>query len=769
MMTARSQKNLATARTYFKAHLQGQPEEFGVSPGQWFGLGAHRLGLHGLVEAQSFERLCENLHPITGQQLTPLTLPDRRIYYDFPLSAPKGVSLLALTFGDHRLLTLHDHAVGRAVARLEEFAQTRVRTDGRNYDRPTGEVVAALLREALSRANDPQVHTHVLVFNATWDAGEQRWKALQAGAIYDAIRYLTEVYRSELAAGLKDLGYRLRPNRHGFEIDGIAPELLRRFSQRTQQIDAEQARREAGLGRPLSRRGRATIAAATRPGKSSSSPLTETIAAQRARLTAAEQAGLEGLVRRARGVRVESVAITPGQALDHARDHLFERASVVPRHELLREALIHGRGDVRDQDLARSLQQRPEFIHRDGQVTTCEILRLERELIAWVNAQNGRHRAFAPVARGECSLNDAQRRALNHLLASSDGVTHLGGGAGTGKTHVLRSFVHTLAERGHEVMPCAPTTGAVDVLRQGGFGTATTVQALLTSESLQRAAAGRVLLVDEANLLSVRQFQALFQIARLRGCRIVLSGDTRQHHSVEAGDALRVLVSHSQLQSVTLEEIIRQKPAAYRAAVTEVAAGRIAAGYRQLQQIGAIVQTTGNQHEQLAQEYADSLRDRKSALIVAPTWREISGVTRVVSKPAQARPAAGDRGHDGAHPRIARLDRGPTTGCPQLPARADPHLSSPDQTVRPGRLGPGGGGGGGPDSGGSKRWAPGGHHPQTSQVLRCRTGGCPARRPRGAAAHPGQFPATKTHQRPDCHRQPHRSPRPHPPGRRTAD
>jgi len=41
--------------------------------GQWGGLAERRLGLHGDVTAEAFERLCDNLHPQTGEKLTPRT------------------------------------------------------------------------------------------------------------------------------------------------------------------------------------------------------------------------------------------------------------------------------------------------------------------------------------------------------------------------------------------------------------------------------------------------------------------------------------------------------------------------------------------------------------------------------------------------------------------------------------------------------------------------------------------------------------------------
>ena len=67
---------------------------------------------------------------------------------------------------------------------------------------------------------------------------ERCWKALQARGMYDAIRYGTAVYRNELARRVQQIGYRIAPAKHGFEIEGVSDEVLKRFSKRAQQRDA---------------------------------------------------------------------------------------------------------------------------------------------------------------------------------------------------------------------------------------------------------------------------------------------------------------------------------------------------------------------------------------------------------------------------------------------------------------------------------------------------------------------------------------------------
>jgi conjugative relaxase-like TrwC/TraI family protein len=86
---------------------------------------------------------------------------------------------------------------------------------------------------------DPQLHTHAVAANLTYDGVEDRWKALQASGLSGRRTYLTEVYRNALAQEVRALGYKIDQRRDprgrdlGFEIRGVADVLLDRYSQRS--------------------------------------------------------------------------------------------------------------------------------------------------------------------------------------------------------------------------------------------------------------------------------------------------------------------------------------------------------------------------------------------------------------------------------------------------------------------------------------------------------------------------------------------------------
>src|SRR5580692_7565594 len=231
--------------------------------GLWGGEGARRLGLDGVVDKNSFDRLCDNLDPRSGRQLTVRTLSNRTVGYDFTFSVPKSVSLLYAMSGDQGILDAFRGAVDETMRDMEAEMKTRVRLELQNTDRTSGNMVWAEFIHTTSRPvdgrPDPQLHAHCFVFNTTFDQEENRWKAGQFRELKRDAPYFQSAFRVRLAGKLQDIGFGVERKRDDFEIGGIPKDILGRFSRRTALIEKVAA--ELGITDPSRKDG---LGAATR-------------------------------------------------------------------------------------------------------------------------------------------------------------------------------------------------------------------------------------------------------------------------------------------------------------------------------------------------------------------------------------------------------------------------------------------------------------------------------------------------------------------------
>jgi conjugative relaxase-like TrwC/TraI family protein len=557
---------------------------------------------------------------------------NRRIFHDFTISPPKSVSIVALC-EDQRVVELHDRAVRHAMAELEKFAETRVRKSGQQSSRPTGNIVAACFRHETSRELDPHLHTHCVVFNATFDAKEGRWKALQTEGMYRAQKFADNVYYHELCRGLRSLGYEIENNARDFEIKHVPRSVIACFSKRHEQIDAEAKRRVAegydgDMGELRSR-----IAHEHRRRKMKNSTADELRSYWKKQMAAEDRRALEAVrkpvERQAQSVDVRAI-------VGWADEHLFARRSVVNVHELKATALARGRGEGFDlADLDRAIEAR-DYFHPQGdphKVAAREMAGCEDEIIRSV--QKGMNTFFDLCSdyKPDPGLSAEQARAAQRILTSHNFATLFRGGAGTGKTHTLKEVERAIVSTNRPVLVLAPQRQQVQDLESAGLRAQTLAHALTTKQFPPYA----VVILDEAGQVGVRDMRDLIRALQPVRGRLVLSGDTRQHGAVAAGDALRWIEQHIPRKYVAeLRTIRRQSPELarsaeekkfirdYRTAVKEAAAGDIGRSFDRLEKLGCVRELPDEpRRTAVAGEYLTALQRGDRPLVVAQTWSEV--------------------------------------------------------------------------------------------------------------------------------------------------
>jgi conjugative relaxase-like TrwC/TraI family protein len=582
---------------------------------------------------------------------------NRRVFFDFTISPPKSVSIAALVGNDKRIIEAHDQAVRLAMNEFESFAATRVRKDNQYSHRRTGNLVGAVFRHDASRALDPHLHSHCILFNATFDATERRWKALETCEMFPAQKFIENIYYHELVKSLQQFGYRVQNNPRGdFEIEGISRELIDRFSKRHREIDEktkELLEREPDKSNQNIKVIRANIAHKERARKIKDVGLTKLQSIWNKQLSWKEWWQISRLDKQRSPETSQN--ITASQAVSWAENHLFKRRSVVHEHELWRHALEHSRGQNVSLPEIQAATRKRGYIRDEqfqGKITTREVMERELKIVRLAQHRLHQYERLSPNYRPtNNSLDGEQREAVEHILSSCDFVTLFRGGAGTGKSFTLREVKAGLKAAGHTVQVLAPQRQQVADLERD-FADVQTVSAFLTQRSMPH---GAVVLVDEAGQIGGEQMLQLLDFIQINRGRVILSGDTRQHGAVEASDALRAIERYSGLGYAELTNIRRQNPDAaktqaerqwleqYKLAVNEAQQGKLGASFDRLNKQGAIISCTlADQQEKLAEQFLELVKAKNETVVVSQSWSEIHKVNEQVRLGLKAQQLIGE-------------------------------------------------------------------------------------------------------------------------------
>jgi conjugative relaxase-like TrwC/TraI family protein len=269
----------------------------GAPPGVFLGRGlgdlADGVGIDAgsEVSPEHLERmLVELADPVTGEPLGAAPTAGRNAVpvagFDLTFSPPKSVSV-AWALADEGTKAVIDACHRRAVSRTLSWAEDHVFHSRSGHagvveEDVTG-VVAASFTHWSSRADDPQLHDHVVIWNRARSVGDGRWRTLDSRAIFKATTTLSELHQGVLTDLLTEAlgyGWEARSRRHSprprYEIVGVPEALMAEFSTRAAAIAeahrAQLASFRAAHGRAPSAveamRLRQTATVATRGAKS---------------------------------------------------------------------------------------------------------------------------------------------------------------------------------------------------------------------------------------------------------------------------------------------------------------------------------------------------------------------------------------------------------------------------------------------------------------------------------------------------------------------
>lgn len=611
MLTLAKVATGAAAASYYEdAHDYYSKER---DPPQWMGEGAKQLGLQGEVDATTFRNLLDGKMP-DGSQIHNAA-EGRRGGTDFTFSAPKSVSMQALVAGDERLIAAHDAAVSRTMQYAEGLAAYRVTDGGVTQREASGNILAATFRHDLSRAQDPNLHTHAVVINAT-QRPDGQWRALEQSEFYRQQKLMGAMYRSELALEVQKLGYEVRLTHADgrFELAHIKDAHIAAFSTRSQSIQSA-----------LEKQGKARESASAREkevANLSTRAKKVEVDRQALRETWQDKSRELGVDYRPGVSMVQPAAENAARAaVCYAVEHATERQAVVKEVSLLHAALEHGTGRTDlaaiKEELARQVKS-GELIAVADRYTTQAAQQREREMLDVAARGRG---AVSPImserqaeqALASTSLNAGQRTAAALVVTTGERIVAIQGSAGTGKTTMLQQAKDMAESQGYRVQGLAPSAAASRELGKAGIQSQTL--AAFQAQANHGLNGKTVLIVDEAGMVAAKDMHHVLHAADAAHARLVLVGDVQQLKAVEAGRPFAQL-QEAGIARVEMGEIQRQTDARLKHAVELAAQGNAERSLAVLNRSIHEMDNSRERYAQIAKDYAALTPDERSQTLV---------------------------------------------------------------------------------------------------------------------------------------------------------
>lgn len=558
--------NSASSTSYY---LDGESRTY------WGGGAKQALGLSdGEIKKEDFDRLM-NGHVSDGQRIgNPCNTngwkhnPGR----DLTFSAPKSVSILLQSPLRLKLLEIQKRAISKAMGYGEEhFAKARIK----------GEIVGnqkmiwAAINEDTSRANDPDSHTHIVAFNIV--QGENgKFTAMDNQMFYDNQVLLGQIYRSELAKGVKELGFGIEAvGQNGqWEIKDIPQDIRENFSKRRQQIIAELDPENDTA------KMREKVCLITRPKKQNlirTELLKSWSDELKAHGTSFEELAIP---------KMESKQIAPYNSEHYVKTSMniiSETNENVNQHDLRRAILSrsHGHLDIDRVNAEIDRQISKGFLTQsiDGEHLTRSIdLRRKKQVTSELQKGHLKSKPILTEQQLESILSSAplkndQKAAIKLMTRSNSRYVKIQGDAGVGKTFALETAVPAIKKNGYKVVGLSTTSESTEVLEQTGvFDKVMTFQQYLLVPQGDKKT---VLVIDESSMIGRDQMLSLIRFTNQKQmARVIFQGDANQMSSVQAGEPFRHM-EEAGVRSVTMKEIIRQKDVRHRKGISELSSEKL--------------------------------------------------------------------------------------------------------------------------------------------------------------------------------------------------
>ena len=539
--------------------------------------------------------------------------PDsKKLAIDLTFSPPKSVSIAMLDPTlKYQLIEAHNQAVKNVLAYVESnyiIWRKHTNKDNKTEHIKTQNALFACLQHRVSREQDPQLHTHCLLFRKTMVDG--KIMTIEDRFIHSNQYLLSLMYDNELSKALQERRIPLREsnsldqkNKH-FEIDGINDTLIDHFSKRKNQIQQYQET----YGFSDSWEGSHAAGLASRKTKSAEN------LQDLEKMWLQDISDLGGFVvektqeisNSTRLIKIDTI-VKNSITLLQEKSYAFSKADLMI--EVYKEGMMMGitltefekSFDTHLQvDLIkagfRTLNNEvyyttPKNIARKKYIDS--ILLQERiENYATLSDENAIDKintiSNELKANYGWELSKGQKEAVTKMLSTSEKYIAIEGIAGSGKTTMLEQAKKLYQDQGVKVIGMAFTGKAAEAMETEAAIPSQTIHRYLNQlspstphdtwdfSSVKKADNPEVWIVDESSMLTDHLLSNILKASEQRNAKVVFLGDPNQLLPIGTGNAFARMTREGdeQVPTVRMREINRQEEGSNLKKAVEALSGK---------------------------------------------------------------------------------------------------------------------------------------------------------------------------------------------------
>jgi len=618
----------------------------------WGGKAAEDLSLKGQVKIEQFNSILNGFNPSNSEKLRQNAGKDNATAgWDFTFSLSKNASILA--FQDKRIERAFKESVDEALKIAEQrYAATRTGKAGINKEH-TGNLVYAKFTHYNSRANDPQVHTHVLILNTT-KGKDGIWRSLDNRELYSNYKHIGLIQEHILANKLRELGYRLDVDRKTgiADIRTERDDIKEFFSKRSAQIKEDYEKHKGEF-------------------------LYERDAKQKASWETREEKDHNFSYREMREKVKEEIKQNFGislkelkqNALSFDRSHSLSNLTKEDLSQLIKESLSsitknrsaftyeQLEGDVLKRTLGKGVSLKDienaidesikkgetiklgetktsKYSYNKTYYTTPEILRIEKETVEMIRSNPkteslmGQKEANSFIEERELvngfRYTDGQREFIEKALVQEEKYLIVQGNAGSGKTASIEAINRAYSKEGYRVIGIAPTGKAANLLRQVDIKETYTI-----AKFRQEVTSGNisidektVIIADESSMVSSRDMHF---IVHQNAEKIILIGDIKQFKPIEQGKIFEDIQKNIDKDNfVDMQQTVRFKTENQKEIAELMNRGNFKGAFERLDELGKIYEIKDSEEKlnAIKESYIKHFEDNKNILLITNTNQE---------------------------------------------------------------------------------------------------------------------------------------------------